>query len=276
MKLFDAHTHVHFSAFNTDRDEVIKRAFENNVDFINVGTNKKTSNDAVLLAEKYTHGVYATIGLHPIHTSTSFEDDEEGENIPESEFDYYFYKTLATHKKVVAIGECGLDYFHILENDNDAKIKQKEAFIEQIKLAYEVKKPLMIHCRKAYADLIFTLKEQRALLNTIPGIIHFFAGNEEETKEFLELGFYFTFGGVITFVKDYDKVIDMIPQDRILSETDAPYVTPVPFRGKRNEPSYVKYVVNRLAEIKKISQEAMAEKILQNIKKVFVDDKSWP
>jgi TatD DNase family protein len=287
IKFFDAHTHVQFAAYAADRDEVINRARRAGVGMVNVGTQKDTSSAAVALAERYTN-LYAAVGLHPTHTAKSYLDPEElgvaktlsnfkelenaaGDSVIEGEvFDYEYYKKLAEHPKVVAIGECGLDYYReTSDKRQETRGRQKEAFIKQIELAYEVKKPLMIHCRSAFDDLIEILNTKYKTLNTPPGIIHFFSGTTEDAKKLLDMGFYFTFGGVITFARDYDEVIKMIPADRILSETDAPYVTPAPYRGKRNEPAYVIEVVKKLAEIKGVSLERMAEEILQNAEHIF-------
>ncbi len=271
LKFFDAHTHIQFAAFNSDYTEVIKRAFDEGIGIVNVGTEKSTSLGAIKLTEEYPENVYAAVGLHPTHTSKSHHDIYElGDNkeIENGEiFDYDFYRSLALNKKVVAIGECGLDYYRI--NDKEMKIKQMEVFVEQIKLAYEIKKPLMIHCRDAYSDLIKILETSSNEPQENPGIIHFFSGNIEDAKKLLEMGFYFTFGGVITFVRDYDEVIKFIPFDKILSETDAPYVAPVPYRGKRNESAYVIEIVKKLAEIKEIEFEKMREQILSNTNKIF-------
>jgi TatD DNase family protein len=276
MRYFDAHTHVQFKAFDSDYKEVIERAGEAGVGMVNVGTQKDTSHRAVELAREYD-SLYAVLGLHPIHTSRSYHDSEELGDSPEAKgftsrgevFDYEYYKKLAADPKVVAIGECGLDYFRIEGDEEEAKSKQKQAFIKQIELAYDVKKPLMIHCRNAFRDLVEILNAKCQILNSPPGIIHFFSGTKEDVKQLLDMGFYFTFGGVITFVRDYDKVIDIIPLDRILSETDAPYVTPAPHRGKRNEPAYVIEVVKKLAEIKNIPEEEMRERILKNAENCF-------
>ncbi len=268
MKYLDAHTHAHFAAYDTDRADVLKRAKQAGVAMINVGTGLLTSAAAIRLAEENAD-LWATIGLHPIHVSESHDDGSEGTGSEAEEFVYKKYLALAKHEKVVAIGECGLDYFRIKEGDLEIKNKQQEIFLAQMKLAKEVGKPLMIHCRSAFPELIKFLKENQAELNTVPGVTHFFTGTPAEAKELLDLGFYFTFGGVITFVRDYDEVINLVPLDRIMSETDAPYVTPVPYRGKRNEPAYVVEVVKKLAELKKISVETMAEQIWQNAEKVF-------
>lgn len=277
MKYIDCHTHAHFAAFKDDYKEVIERALESGVAVVNVGTQKDTSARAVEVAHEFEKDVWAVVGLHPIHTEKSFHDtkelgaggDENGFTSRGEDFDYDFYKKLALDPKTVAIGECGLDYFHLGE---ETKKRQAEAFVEQIELAYEVKKTLMIHCRDAFSDLIKILEENKNKLNENPGVVHFFTGTTDNARELLDLGFYFTFGGVITFARSYDEVIKMIPMDRLLSETDAPYVTPEPFRGKRNEPAYVVYVTRKLAELKGVTEEEMAEQILRNAKKVFKID----
>ncbi len=155
-KLFDVHTHVQFAAFEKDSNAVIRRALDVGVWLVNVGTQKDTSLGAVKIAEQYAEGVYATVGLHPIHTEKSYHDpkelgDEEGFAGRGEEFDYNFYKTLAKNSKVVAIGECGLDYYRF---DSGSKEKQGAVFIRHIELSRDVKKPLMIHCREAFADLV--------------------------------------------------------------------------------------------------------------------------
>jgi TatD DNase family protein len=273
-KLIDSHTHVQFAAFKNDVDEVIKRALDAGIWIVNVGSQKDTSKEAVTTAEKYPEGVYATVGLHPGHTNKSHYDSDEmdgGESFStRSEiFDYGYYKDLANHPKVVAIGECGLDYYRMEESESDAKEKQKIAFIQHIELANEIKKPLMIHCREAFPDLIDTLKANHSNLLAIPGIIHFFSGTKFEATELLDMGFYFTFGGVITFSRDYDEIIKTIPISRILLETDAPYVTPEPYRGKRNEPLYVQEVAKKMAEIRGVDLEEIAHHTNENARSIF-------
>lgn len=287
-RFLDAHTHAQFAAYDADRKEVIARALHGGVRLINVGTQRDTSRRAVEVAEEYEEGVYAAIGLHPTHTGTSFQDADElgggkgGKDLASHGeiFDHAYYRALAAHPKTVAIGECGLDYFHLnAPEDRELQIqKQKEAFIAQIELSHEVKKPLMIHCRDAFSDLISILSDERRASYDItnPGVIHFFSGTADDAEELLALGFSFTFGGAITFpprkgksIGDYDELVKSIPLDRILSETDAPYVAPVPYRGKRNEPAYVVEVVKKLAEIKNLSMEEMADAIGKNAKRVF-------
>jgi TatD DNase family protein len=283
---FDAHTHVQFGAFDEDRAAVISRAKETGVRFVNVGTQKDTSRHAVELAER-NEGVYAAIGLHPIHTGRSYYDvDELGGGVTArgftsrgEVFDTEYYRALALNPKTVAIGECGLDYFHFNE-DEDREIqtkRQKEAFLSQIALAAEVRKPLMVHCREAFPDLIEILGVHVDLLAAAgPGIIHFFSGTVSDTHALLDLGFSFTFGGAITFPAKkgeeenrYHALVREIPIEKILSETDAPYVAPAAYRGKRNEPAYVIEVVKKLAELKGVSVEAMADQTLQNARRIF-------
>lgn len=275
----DSHTHIQFSVFDADRDAVMERAKAADVWMINVGTQKDTSRAAVELAEHYTEGIYAAIGLHPIHTAKSFHDEAElggGEAAKAftsrgEVFDDDYYRRLALHEKTVAIGECGLDYFRFDDNEDRATQmkRQREAFVAQIALSRDVKKPLMIHCRNAFADLIEILRSPAYPHSENPGVIHFFTGTPDDARALLQLGFSFTFGGVVTFAREYDEAIKFIPLERILSETDAPYVTPAPYRGKRNEPAYVIETVKKLAELKSISEEAMKEKIWQNAKRIF-------
>lgn len=271
FKHLDAHTHTHFSVYDVDRDEVIMRARNEGIGMIQIGSNLKTSKETIALAEKNFDCMWACVGLHPIYTVDSF--NYENECVEKSEaFNLEEFEKIAVNKKVVGIGECGLDYFH-LKSEAD-KLIQKEAFIQQINLAKRLKKPLMIHCRDAYSDLIEIIKLEKHLLNNKPGIIHFFSGTIDDAKKLLDFGFYFTFGGAITYPKrkygiDYDDVIKIIPIEKILCETDAPYVAPVPYRGKRNEPLYVLEVEKKIAEIKSVSQENIAFQILKNAKEVF-------
>ncbi len=267
-KLIDAHTHIQFSAYKDDADEVIQRSLDVGVWLVNVGTQQDISRKAIELAEKYPQGVYATVGLHPIHTDKSFHDKEELGESGEAFtgrgeiFDFSYYKNLSDNPKVVAIGECGLDYYHI--KDETAKKKQQAAFVQQIELASAVKKPIMIHCREAFDDLIEILKDSNSKSRTTPGIIHFFSGNLTQATRLLDMGFYFTFGGVVTFARDYDEIIKTVPLNRIMLETDAPYVTPAPYRGQRNEPAYVIEVAKKIAEIKGVNFEEIAHHTTEN------------
>lgn len=277
-EFFDAHGHLNFVAYDSDREEVIKRTLGAGV-FINcVGTQKDTSRSAVNLAHQFEKGFYATVGLHPIHTGKSFHDEKElGEGGAEftsrgEVFDYDYYKNLAEDEKVIAIGECGLDFFRLDEESSSSK--QKEAFNGQIEVAKAVSKPLMLHIRNgsgisAYNEAYDVLRHHISSGSGILGDLHFFAGSIEEARPFLDAGFYFSFTGVVTFARNYDEIIKFLPLERILSETDCPYVTPHPYRGKRNEPVYVKEVVKKIAEIKGESLEKTKEILLKNAETFF-------
>lgn len=267
MKYFDAHTHTNFVAYDEDRDAVIKRSLDGGVGMNVVGTQLDTSRSAVALAEQY-EGVYATIGLHPVHTAKSYHDTKElGEGGKEFTsrgeiFNTAAYEALGENPKVIAIGECGLDYYRVEESTKDV---QSKVFIEQIELANRLGKPLMLHIRNAYEDSLEILKAHAK----VRGDVHFFAGDWEVAKKFLDLGFTLSFTGVLTFTHDYDEVVRNTPLDMLLSETDAPYITPVPYRGQRNEPAYVSKVVEAIAAIKSTSEPEVALQLLQNAHRVF-------
>ncbi len=267
MKYFDAHTHVNFVAYNEDREETILRAKDAGVVMNVVGTQHDTSAFAVELAEKYEN-VYATIGLHPIHTSKSYHDAKElGEGGKEFTsrgeiFDVSMYETLGKNERVIAIGECGLDYYRC---DDSTKELQKKVFIEHIELANKIGKPLMLHIRNAYDDALEILKAHAK----VKGDTHFFAGDWNTARKFLDFGFTLSFTGVLTFTHDYDEVVKNAPLDMLLSETDAPYVTPMPHRGKRNEPAYVTEVVRAIARIRAEDFEKVAAGLLENARRVF-------
>lgn len=267
MKYFDAHTHVNFVAYKDDCEATILRAKDAEVGMNVVGTQFDTSKDAVALAEKYDN-VYATIGLHPIHTSKSYHDEKElGEGGKEftsrgEVFDMSAYRELGKSPRVIAVGECGLDYYRV---DKGTKDVQVEAFVQQIELANTLGKPLMLHIRNAYDDALEVIKAHAK----VRGDVHFFAGDWNVAKKFLDIGFTLSFTGVITFTHDYDEVVKNAPLDMLLSETDAPYVTPVPHRGKRNEPAYVTQVVRQIAVIKGEDEEVVRAQIMRNVNRVF-------
>jgi TatD DNase family protein len=275
-KYIDIHSHVNLNAFSEDQDEVIRRAINSDTWVINVGTQFDTSRKAVELADKYGEGVYAIVGLHPIHTSASFHDEQElgvggKEFTSRGEiFDKEAYRELLKNPKVVGIGECGLDYYRCTPETIQ---KQKEAFVAQIELANEFNKPLMLHIRNnpedktknAYSDALQILKQYAK----VKGDVHFFAGSMEDARAYLEFGFMLSFTGVVTFARDYDEIVKYVPIDRIMSETDSPYVSPKPYRGKRNEPMHVKEIVKKIAEIKNLDEEYVAKAIMANAKGVF-------
>ena len=281
-KYIDIHCHTNFVAYDEDRDAVVRRALSNDTWLINVGTQYNTSQKAAEMTKEYKEGVYATIGLHPIHTEASYHDkselgDEGRAFVSSGEvFDKEKYKELAKHNKVVGIGECGLDYYHM---DFDSIKKQRIAFISQIELANDLDLPLMLHIRNgadktrnAYFDVAELLKQYSK--REIKGVSHFFAGNVEDMKRFVELGVYISFAGPVTYkpnkaICDYEAVIKETPLDMILTDTDSPYVAPVPHRGTRNEPVYIKEIVKKIAEIKGINGDEMARIVLENAKRLF-------
>jgi len=286
-KLFDIHSHINFNAFRKDGDHVIKKTLEKNVWTILVGSQYDTSKRAVEYAEKYKEGIYAAIGLHPFHlieqeikandleieVKTTTDVSPMFFKTRTEKFDEQKYLELAKSKKVVAIGECGLDYYHIPKNFNIDEVKklQIKTFEQQIELSLKLNKPLMVHCREAHNETIEILKKYKPRAgNKLRGDIHFFTGNYEQAKKYFDLDFSVSFTGVITFTNDYDEIIKKSPLERIMIETDAPYVTPVPYRGKRNEPIYVKEVCRRIAEIKNLSFEEVAETTTKNAIKMFL------
>jgi len=242
-----------------------------------VGTQFSTSESAIKLAEQYPNDVWATAGFHPSHFNDEwYHDRKEQKSAVREKFDINKLKKIAEHPKIVAIGECGLDYFRLGANRQAEIERQQTAFLQMAALAQELKKPLMIHCRPskdsddAYEDLLRILNLKfPSIVNELKPIAHFYNGSFTMTKELLEAGFYFTFGGVITFSRDYDDVINYIPLDRILLETDAPYVAPEPYRGKRNEPAYVVEVAKAIAKIRDTDYQEVVETTFQNTLKVF-------
>jgi TatD DNase family protein len=266
---FDTHTHVNFGAFKDDTDETIKRALNEDTWMINVGTQIDTSKQAVEVANKYQQGVFASIGLHPIHTYQQLVDEEETHfRTREEGFVGVTYEQLL-NDKVVAVGECGLDYFRLPQNDKkDAIKKQKLVFVAQLQFAALHNLPVIIHCRDAYNDLAEILKAE---YKGLPGVVHSFTDTWETAKKFLDLGFYLAFNGILTFDKTgkLAEVVKNMPFERILTETDAPYLTPPPFRGKRNEPSYVKYVAEKIAGIKGMDLAEVGKQTFINACKLF-------
>ena len=285
-KYIDIHAHTNFKAFDEDREAVVRRALDNDTWIINIGTQYDTSKKAAEMTNEYD-GVYATIGLHPIHTGASHHDEQElgsdskGFTSRGEIFDKEKYRELSTLGKVVGIGECGLDYYHM---DEESIEKQKVAFIAQIKLANELGLPLMLHVRNnadnkthnAYFDVYELIKKYSdvVLPDGLRGVSHFFAGSVEDMKRFVEIGICISFAGPITYkpkieICDYVSVIKETPLEMILTDTDSPYVAPVPHRGKRNEPVYIREIVKKIAEIKNLPEEEVAQAIVVNAKRLF-------
>ena len=242
--LIDTHAHLDFEQFDKDRDIVIKRAFSSGVErIINIGTNFEASKKSIELAEKYEN-IYASVSLHPI-------------DVDEEDFSDEKFLELAKHPKVVAIGETGLDYYH----QSDKK-KQKEVFEKLIEIAVILDKPIIIHSREADEDIISILKNSE--LPSKKGVIHCFGRDYNMAKKFLDFGFFISYTGNITYNPQRRSSSKEVPLEKILVETDCPFMAPVPFRGQRNEPAYVRYVAEKIAEIKEISFNEVAEITSQN------------
>lgn len=253
MKYIDVHCHLQFPEYDADREEVIARAQTEEIGIINVGTDIPMSVKAIELAEKYEN-MWATAAIHPNHTKEKFDLSTLGE--------------LAKHPKVVAIGECGLDYFRSLPEDFE---RQKEVFIQHIELANEVNKPLMLHIRNgasynAYADALGILKEH----SKVRANFHFFTGTQENLDEIIGMNGTISFNGVVTFARSYDAVLKSAPIDRIMSETDAPYLAPIPNRGKRNEPLFIKDISQSIASIRGETTDKILPQLIDNARKMFV------
>jgi TatD DNase family protein len=285
---FDTHAHVNFNGFREDSNEVIKKSLEQGLYLINVGSQYSTSSRAVEFANKYEKGVYAAAGLHPIQLRTgNFVYEDEWEMTKEEiktrgeKFIYDKYLDLARNSKVVAIGEVGLDYHHFVEGDDIDAMKEKQGavFFEFIKMANEVEKPLIIHCwgvksskeldharTDAYDELYETLKNSPAKKT---GVIHNFVGSYKTARKFIELGYKIGLNGVITYGISYDRLVKEIDLKDILIETDCPYLSPVPKKGERNEPILVKYVAQKIADIKNISVEEVEKVTFENAIKLF-------
>lgn len=254
FKYIDVHSHLNLEQFDLDREEVIALLKEQDIATITVGCDYKTSLLAVELAQKNEH-LFACVGQHPTDTTEPFI--------------YEKFLELSKSEKVVAIGECGLDYFR---EKNDALVEsQKELFLKHIKIAEELNKPLMIHARPsknsmdAYNDVLDILDSHK----NIKANFHFFVGDIEVAKRIIDRGFTVSFDGPITFSRDYDEVIKILPIESIMAETDSPFAAPAPYRGKKATPLMVVEVIKKIAEIKEISLENAVLSLRENTKRVF-------
>ncbi|MFF2501671.1 TatD family hydrolase [Peribacillus sp. NPDC058075] len=251
--LFDTHVHLNAEQFNEDLEDVIERAKEAGVDnMVVVGFDRPTIIRAMELIEAYDF-MYAAVGWHPVDAIDMTEEDLQ------------WIEELSNHPKVVAIGEMGLDYHW----DKSPKDVQMEVFRKQIRLAKKVGLPIIIHNREATADIVNILKEEEA--SRVGGIMHCFSGSAETALECINMNFYISLGGPVTFknAKKPKEVAAAVPLDRLLIETDCPYLAPHPYRGKRNEPSYVKLVAEQIAEIKQLTIEEVSQSTTENAKKLF-------
>lgn len=265
-KYIDLHSHIHDKAFNEDRDALVLDMEKEGVVTITIGTDFEESRKALACAEKYEN-VFAAIGMHPVDNQTEVFDKE-------------LYRELAGHKRVVAIGECGLDYYWPTEeglNFDKEKIKQKELFREHIALAAELDKPLMLHGRPSRAsmdayeemlEVLYTAQKMYAQ-DRVRGNIHFFVGTPEIAKRFIAIGFSVSFSGVITFAKEYEELVKSVPIEMMHAETDSPYAAPLSHRGERNQPTYVKEIVAKIASLKGMSVEDVKIHLAKNAEKLF-------
>lgn len=266
FKFFDIHGHINDIQFDGDRGAVLERMRKHAVGGIVVGTDNKNSCDVLELADNSSGQLWACVGVHP-------------NDCHDEVFDERCFERIAASERVVAIGECGLDYSRLIDalNLDEEKKRQKELFIAQIDFAVKNNLPLMLHVRDsdkniadAHRDVLAILNEKKKVAGaTLRGNVHFFAQTIEIAREYFALGFTISFTGVITFSREYDEVIREAPLDKIMSETDCPYVAPMPFRGKRNEPIYVEEVVKKIAEIRGEDIESVRIAILENVKRVF-------
>ena len=250
--LADSHAHIDDERFDADREEVVARALAAGVSLIvNIGADMASSARSVALAEKYP-GIYAAVGMHP-HDSREMH-----------EVDYRQLEQWTTHPKVVAIGEIGLDYHY----DLSPRPVQKDVFLRQLDLARKTGKPFIIHEREAHADMLDIIRHAASGLN---GVFHCFSGSVETAREYLKMGFYISVAGPVTFPKSVKtkEVAKAVPLDRLLVETDSPYLTPQPFRGKRNESAHVRLVAEEIANLRDISLAELAEATTANVRRLF-------
>ena len=273
--IFDSHTHLNLAAFNQDLEQIIQKNNREGVFVINVGTCLETSEKAITIANQYKNN-WATIGLHPSHTMPMKLDKKEI-TITDSKLDFLAPETfnknfelLLQEPKVVAIGECGLDYTYLkdfsIEEQKLYKKMQKNEFRKQIQIAQKYQLPLNLHIRHLYEQALSILEEEKF---TAKAVFHFFTGSQNQAKAILNKNFLLGFSGVITYSSEMDLVIKETPLEKILIETDAPYVAPVPFRGQRNEPIYVKEIAKKIAQIKKLPLKEVIRVTFDNTLKFF-------
>lgn len=290
MKYVDVHCHLDFSDYDADRVEVLTRMKEKEIGAITIGTDFQSSKKAVEIAEANENAgphdavgqVWVCIGIHPEHllekpdnAVSELGNKDKALETTLSHFSFGgVFEELIKSPKVIGIGECGLEYFVMKKEETEKP--QKELFAAQIEFAIKYDKPLMLHIRPskgtqdAYLESLEILESYKNEAgNKLRGNVHFFAGGIPVAKKFLDLGFTMSFTGVITFTKDYDEIIKYLPVNSIMSETDAPFVAPVPFRGKRNEPGFVVEVVKKMAEIRGEDVDILSNSILENFRRVF-------
>lgn len=279
--MIDTHCHIHFKAFENNRDDVIARSKEKQMILNLVGTQQSTSKNGVLLAEKYDW-MYATIGLHPIqiHEVDVYEETTNFTSRGE-DFDPVFYRELAQHPKVIAVGETGLDRFHLPKDEPEELYleRQKKVFRQHYAIAEEFGLPLVMHVRDAHDEMIMLLKEIREEKGElIPGVVHCYTGNWSQAEQYLELGFNLGFTGVVTFPPkktnptpqiELEEVLRNMPPDRILVETDAPFLAPQAYRGEQCEPWMVEEVLKKFSLIRDVAVDEITRQVNENTLRLF-------
>ena len=257
----DTHCHVHSGSYGAETEDVLRRAEEAGVArMLVIGGREAENTLAAELADEHSSGgIFAAVGIHPHEASCLFAPSGEGERIMEE------VSSLARRERVVAIGETGLDYHY----DNSPREQQQQGLRMHLRLAGKLKKPVVIHCREACAPLLALLREEGNL--PAGGVIHCFSGTREDAAEFLKMGYYLSFAGPLTFKKNDElrQIFSELPEDRILLETDSPYLAPLPFRGKRNEPAYIPFVYEKAAEVRGMSLNSMALLVRRNAQRLF-------
>jgi TatD DNase family protein len=288
--LIDSHAHINFKEYDAELKDVIQRSLDNKTWLINVGSNYESSQKAIEIAENFGLGVWSAVGLHPIHLikdieeKTEFAGQETSFFTPQEKFDYKKYYELAkSSDKVVGLGETGLDFFRLADDIHPlAKVKEMQinVFREFIKLAKETDLPLILHCRGEEKD---SLAVYDAMLEVLEleindwrpegnrGVIHCFGGTLDHALKFINLGFYIGFTGIVTFknAKELQQIAKEISLEKILIETDAPFLAPDPYRGQKNEPTYVRYIAQKIADLKELTFEEVEKQTFDNTCKLF-------
>lgn len=268
MKIIDTHCHIQFDAYDPDRDDVIRKCHERNIGFLVVGCDEESSKKALELVGSLPkeREAWCTVGQHPTDTAKPFDYKT-------------FYDLARSSKKVVAIGECGLDYYHLPKEEKEFTVQkemQKDLFFQHLNLAHELHLPLIIHCRDAHEDMIEALMHRFTTASVHPhqhdrefGVLHCFTGAVNDAQSYLDLGFCISFTGIVAFTKQYDDVVRLVPLEKILIETDSPFLAPPPHRGERNSPEYVEYVARRIGEIKDVPAEEVWRVTTENARRLF-------
>ena len=277
----DTHAHLNFKEFEKDYPAVIERAFKSGVKkIINVASNLENSYRAIKMARKFEKGVYATVGAHPIHIMgghglftkdgmepSLFMEDYEAKTKGKI-YPLRLFKEAMNDPRVVAVGEIGLDYYHYPKKEERGqktnKEIQKEGFRLFLQIAKSVKKPVITHSREAMKDFLDILLRHR-----MPGVVHCFQGSTSDVKKVLDAGFLVSFTGLITYSREWDEIVQYVPLNSMMIETDCPYMTPIPYRGQRNEPAYVTEVAKKIAELKNVSVDKVAKITTKNAKDLF-------